>query len=417
MTDTPRTPPQSTAGQPLRPFARQPRQWEKEQFRVLRRGHVCPGAGCAGMCEPALVVERTGWGWLAWTVPDDGTLPQLPQQVGVVIPGATLAQQLALRWLTRRPATRIALNTHSSAALRLSAMTVGAISFCAALYALLSGIPDALVLPVMLLAPLLTERLPDWLDDRAARHVRSVEDEAACRYLQRLAALHTYLLQAAADSGADGLRRPAGIGHRLLWDAAGLLQTADTKSVCAGLIDIERLMVQLADHVAQSFNPAGAAAQSDPTDRHQPHGGPGLLGPLPPGFEPAASPTHQPAPATSPLRGTHSMHQTRTDGSARTMDTYLLFAHEPYYPDSGTQEVNTTVVAADTLLHPQVRQPDGARIHDRLTQARTPERSSPSPRSPMNWAAVPTGPRSATGRRSPPTSYTSSAQVSATPSA
>ncbi|MBE8477455.1 hypothetical protein IQ210_41540 [Streptomyces sp. 3R004] len=66
------------------------------------------------------------------------------------------------------------------------------------------------------------------------------------------------------------------------------------------------------------------------------------------------------------------MPQSQTDRSARTTDTYLLFAHEPYYPDSCTQEVNTTVVAADTLLHPQVQQPDGARIHNRLTRKRTP---------------------------------------------
>ncbi|MDN3028636.1 hypothetical protein [Streptomyces sp. S.PB5] len=61
-----------------------------------------------------------------------------------------------------------------------------------------------------------------------------------------------------------------------------------------------------------------------------------------------------------------------TDSPARTTDVYLLFAHEPYYPDTGTQEINTTVVAAATLLHPQVCQPDGARMHDRLTQGRTP---------------------------------------------
>ena len=56
----------------------------------------------------------------------------------------------------------------------------------------------------------------------------------------------------------------------------------------------------------------------------------------------------------------------------RTPDVYLLFAHEPYYPGPGTQEINTTVVAADSLLHPRVRQPDGARIHDRLLRGRRP---------------------------------------------
>ncbi|MEU6680879.1 hypothetical protein [Streptomyces sp. NPDC046925] len=42
---------------------------------------------------------------------------------------------------------------------------------------------------------------------------------------------------------------------------------------------------------------------------------------------------------------------------------YFLFAHEPYFPPHGLREVNCTIVAADTLLHPHVRQPDGARIH------------------------------------------------------
>jgi hypothetical protein len=50
---------------------------------------------------------------------------------------------------------------------------------------------------------------------------------------------------------------------------------------------------------------------------------------------------------------------------------YLLFAHEPYYP-APAREINTTVVAAASLLHPRVRQPDGARIHDRLTRGRRP---------------------------------------------
>ncbi|OIJ64971.1 hypothetical protein [Streptomyces mangrovisoli] len=50
---------------------------------------------------------------------------------------------------------------------------------------------------------------------------------------------------------------------------------------------------------------------------------------------------------------------------------YLLFAHEPYYP-AWAGEINTTIVAAASLLHPQVRQPDGARIHTHLVSARRP---------------------------------------------
>ncbi|WP_406212634.1 class I SAM-dependent methyltransferase [Streptomyces canus] len=80
----------------------------------------------------------------------------------------------------------------------------------------------------MLHAPLLAEHLPGRLDARARGHVPSVEEDAACQYLQRLAALHTSLVQAAADSDLDGLRRSAEIGHNLLWGAADLLQNQDT---------------------------------------------------------------------------------------------------------------------------------------------------------------------------------------------
>ncbi len=62
------------------------------------------------------------------------------------------------------------------------------------------GVPADVGLPAMLLAPLLAEHLPGRLDARAREHVRSVEGASACRYLQRLAALHTSLVQAAAVS-------------------------------------------------------------------------------------------------------------------------------------------------------------------------------------------------------------------------
>jgi hypothetical protein len=62
----------------------------------------------------------------------------------------------------------------------------------------------------------------------------------------------------------------------------------------------------------------------------------------------------------------------------RTADLYLLLAHEPYYPGPETREVNTTV-AADSLLHPQVRQPDATRIHHLLTQGRQPGQTIPLP--------------------------------------
>ncbi|MFE1840718.1 hypothetical protein [Streptomyces sviceus] len=368
MTDlhTPRTAPQ----QPLRPFARDPRRWEEERSRALLTGHVCSHTTCTGTCEPALVHERTGWGWLTWSVPCDGTLPDLPRQIGVLTPGATLTQRLALRWLTRHPAHRIALTATSPASLRFSTVLVGITSLFAALSALSHGLPADVVLPAMLLAPLLAEALPDRLDDRAREHARIVEEEAACQYLQRLAALHTNIVQAAADSNRYELRRSAEIGQNLLWDAADQLQNEDTRSASTRLIDRERLMVQLADQVAQTVERTRAKAPT--AEAGQPRAGEGPLGPLPQGFEPAARPTPSSYTTTSLLKGYRPMTQSQPEDAARTTDVYLLFAHEPYYTGDGTQEINTTLVAAASLLHPQVQQPDGARIHDRLTQRRNP---------------------------------------------
>ena len=51
-------------------------------------------------------------------------------------------------------------------------------------------------------------------------------------------------------------------------------------------------------------------------------------------------------------------------------DAYLAFAHEPYL--DGANEVNLTLVAAESLLHPEVLQPDGARIYKVLTHQRSP---------------------------------------------
>ncbi|POX47723.1 hypothetical protein C3489_29025 [Streptomyces sp. Ru71] len=66
------------------------------------------------------------------------------------------------------------------------------------------------------------------------------------------------------------------------------------------------------------------------------------------------------------------MSQPECTPVVRTPDVYLIFAHEPYYPGPGIQEINTTVVAAGSLLHPHVLQPDGTRIHGLLTQGRRP---------------------------------------------
>jgi hypothetical protein len=368
VTQTLRTPPQTAAAHHHRPFNRDPGRWEKESSRALRTGHVRDST-CSPACQPVLVHERTSWGWLTWTVPGDGTLPEVPHQIGVLTPAATRTQRFALRWLTRSPAQRIALDIVPGS-LRFSAAAVALITVVVGLFAIRHGFPVDVALPAMLLAPLLAEHLPGRLDARADEHVRKVEGVNACRYLQRLATLHTSLVQAAAGSDRYELRRSAEVGHNLLWEAADLLQTQDTRAASASLIARERLMLQLADQVAQILQRTAddGTAAADPTREA---GRP--LGPYPPGVRPT---TPRSTPSTAPLKGTVLMPQPQpqpeSSQAVRTPDVYLLFAHEPYYPGPGTQEINTTVVAADSLRHPQVRQPDGVRIHDLLTQGRQP---------------------------------------------
>ncbi|MFF2936359.1 hypothetical protein [Streptomyces mirabilis] len=364
MTDTLRTPPPppTAAAQHRRPFTLDPGRWEAERSRALRTGHVRDHT-CTAECEPVLVYERTRWGWLAWTVPGDGTRPELPHQIGILTPYATRTQSLAMRWLTRRPAQRLGVAPTVPGSLRPLAVAVAVISLAVGLFAMAHGLPVDVALPEMVLAPLLAEHLPGRLDARAREHVRSVEGDGACRYLQRLASLHTSLVQAAAGSNRYELRRSAEIGQHTLWDAAGLLQTQDTRSAAADLIARERLMVQLADQAAQILKRTPGPANADQARKpEQP------LGPYPPGLRPA--PHH--TPGTLSLKEALHMPQPQPGPDDRTADVYLLFAHEPYYPGPGTQEINTTVVTANTLLHPQVQQPDGARIHDLLTRGRQP---------------------------------------------
>nr|WP_237529002.1 hypothetical protein [Streptomyces sp. SID5469] len=348
----------------MHPFPADLGRWEAEHARALRTGHVRDHT-CTAECEPVLVYERTRWGWLAWTIPGDGSQPELPHQIGVLTPSATPTQRLALRWLTRRPGRRISLAPGTPGSLRVVTVAVALFSLLAGLFAMADGIPADVALPAIVLAPLLAEHLPTTLDARAREHVRSVEGASACCYLQRLAALHTYLVQAAAVSDRYELRRSAQISQHLLWDAADLLQTQDTRSASCELIARERLMLQLTHQVAQVLRyPSARSAPADADQAREPERPPRPY---------RQAPQH--TPGTSPPKGTPLMPQ--SNPAARTSDIYLLFAHEPYYPGPGTLEINTTVVAADTLLHPWILQPDGTRIHDLLTQGRQPREVIP----------------------------------------
>ncbi|MET8411738.1 hypothetical protein ABZV34_27195 [Streptomyces sp. NPDC005195] len=346
------------------PFPNDPGRWKAEHARALLSGHDRDGT-CSDDCEPVLVYERARWGWLAWTMPGDGTFPDRPHHVGILTPDATRMQCLALRWLTRRPLQRIALAPHIPGSLRAWAAVTALAGLAAGLLAMSYGVAWDVVLPAVLLAPSLAEHLPGQLDARARRHVRTVDGEAAVRYLQRLTTMQTDLDQATAASDRYEVRRSAEIGQQLLWDAAGLLQNQDTRAAFAGLIARERLMVQLADQVAsiltRTSHPAATGQDREPG--RQP-------GPYPPELRPSTQQSPHRTPSTSPRKG--SLFMTQPALGVRTVDVYLLFAHEAYYPHSGSQEINTTVIAADTLLHPQVQQPDGARIHDILTRGREP---------------------------------------------
>ncbi|MGW5250432.1 hypothetical protein ACWEQN_43110 [Streptomyces sp. NPDC004129] len=347
----------------LRPFGQQPQRWGRRRSRAVRGGHVCCGPSCTVGCEPVLIRERTGWGWIDWTVPADGSLPERPHRIAVFTPIATRAQHIALRWLARRPARRIRIGPVT---VRPATAVALALSLAAATLTITQGVPLSIVLPAAALAPLLVERLSDPLDARASGHVRIVETEAACHYLQRLAALHTGVVQAAAGSDTCELRRAVAIGHHQLFDTADLLQRHDTRSASSQLIAREQLMLQLALQTGQIATPAQGDAHSS---RHDRLGVQHPLGPYPPGLRRQAGPS---AAHTTRISSTkEETHMPQHGPEQPTREVYLLFAHEAYYP-AGAQEINTSLVAAASLLHPRVRQPDGARIYDRLTRGRLP---------------------------------------------
>ncbi|MEU3795998.1 hypothetical protein AB0F07_40550, partial [Streptomyces fructofermentans] len=229
-------------------------------------------------CEPVLIRERTGWGWIDWTIPADGSLPQQPHRMAVFTPIATRYQRLGLRCLARRPAHRMRLGQLT---VRPATAAVTALTLAAAALALLHRIPLSIVLPAAALAPLLTEHLPDRLDARAQERVRIVDAEAACCYLRRLAALHAHIVQAAAGSNRHEVRRAVTVGHHQLFDAAELLRHYDTRTISSDLIARERLMLQLvvqSHHIVTS--PQGDAHA--PAARHDRFTGLPPLGPYPP---------------------------------------------------------------------------------------------------------------------------------------
>ncbi|MGI5397065.1 hypothetical protein [Streptomyces sp. CA-251251] len=298
-------------------------------------------------------------------MPADGSLPEQPDRIAVFSPVTTRAQRLGLRWLARRPARRIG---PEALAVRPAAAAVSVLALIAATLATLrSSVPLSIILPAAALAPLLVEHLPDVLDARASENARILDAGPACRYVHRLAALQAALTDAAAHSDQYQLQRAVQVGHHQLFDTADLLQRRDTRSVSAVLITRERLMLQLVAQTTEIHTPTADEAPSvcPGRPRREPAGrtGPSSR------HQPAAELSAPSAPAP-PMK--EENHMPDHDSEQSTGGVYLLFAHEPYYPGPGAREINTSVVAADSLLHPHVRQPDGVRIHDLLTTGRRP---------------------------------------------
>ncbi|MFF8574044.1 hypothetical protein ACF06L_22790 [Streptomyces sp. NPDC015408] len=208
------TPPPHGPAPTLRPFRQQPRRWERKQARALRGGHICCGADCGKGCEPVLIRERTGWGWIDWTVPADGSLPQQPDRIAVFSPVTTCAQRLGPRWLARRPAYRIRIRLGPLAVRPATAAVTALALMTATLATLHGGVPLSITVPAAALAPLLVEHLPDVLDARAGENARIIDAGPACRYLHRLAALQTTLTDAAARSDQYQVRRAQEVGHQ-----------------------------------------------------------------------------------------------------------------------------------------------------------------------------------------------------------
>ncbi|MHB9848965.1 hypothetical protein ACSYGO_06920 [Streptomyces krungchingensis] len=233
----------------IRPFPQTPDHWDAKHARALRTGHHLSSA-CDDDCDPVLVRERTRFGWLAWTVTPDGTLPEVPHEIAVIAPGTTRTQRALLQRLTRRPALRLARRALPGSIHR-STVCAAIVSLLAGLAAIHAGLAVDVALPAMALIPFLIERLADLLDAKTDERIRHVQGEAACRYTHRLATLQNRLDQLGVRSDAYELQRAAEIGHGLLWDAATLLQDQDTRSASSALIAREMLMLRLVDHAVK----------------------------------------------------------------------------------------------------------------------------------------------------------------------
>ncbi|WP_199550168.1 hypothetical protein [Streptomyces sp. N35] len=166
---------------------------------------------------------RTPWGWTRWyAVPGRDDLIQL-HQIGVVPPNPPRATRLARRWLTRRPANLvdIAFDPHRTFFISFTTACVAIASFFLFGKLMLTGrLPVSVGIPLLLVAPLLTEFLPTPLDQWARRHAVVIETPSEVAGFASLLELQADLDAAAEESGLPECRAAASLGRELLWQAA-----------------------------------------------------------------------------------------------------------------------------------------------------------------------------------------------------
>ncbi|MFD6822938.1 hypothetical protein ACFWC5_21580 [Streptomyces sp. NPDC060085] len=213
------------------------------------------------------MLENVRWGWRAWTVPSDGSLPEIPHEIGVIAPGTRRIHRSVVHWIANRTSRRITL-VPLLPSVRRSTLCAAILGLLGGLLAIHAGVAVGVVLPAVALVPLLIERLEDALETTDAVYVRRIRGEAACRYARRLVALQDQLVVLDTHGHRYELRRAAEIGHGLLWETAGLLQLQDTRTASAALINREMLMLRLVDQSRTCSRrravPAGSGRQEIP---------------------------------------------------------------------------------------------------------------------------------------------------------
>jgi hypothetical protein len=219
--------------------------WEDARRQERLDAEAYPDSASASWDIPRLVDARAAWGWLRWQIPVGEQGLPVSLQIGVLPPTPSQSARLARRWLLRRPYGLLVLG------LSVLIFVAAVMSFWAGLYLLGTGIPWGVVVLAGLLVSWRASALPRALDLMARRWVRVVEIGPARERLTRLVVLHNQVVGAATAAPVPELEHAVGLGHRVLWDAAGLLADP-ARHTEAQLRAYEALFTSLAEQATQT---------------------------------------------------------------------------------------------------------------------------------------------------------------------